>query len=104
VTADSTPESLPVYIPTIEQIRTGWINSGNQASAPRLHAASAFDRWLTAHDAEIERKALQDAAEAWVHSAWSDVPRIKDQVQERLSTANYVGDWLRARAEQIGEK
>ena len=62
-----------------------------------------FDRILAAHDAEVAAKALLDAADAWSQGQWANVPRISDQVRERLNTANYVGDWLRERANQIGE-
>lgn len=51
--------------------------------------------------AEAAAEALSAAAKDWRWSAWSDVPRIADQVQERITTANYVGDWIAARAAQL---
>lgn len=107
MTADTTPESSE-RTPTTAEVRMAYgdmycRNPDDPAHSEGCPQDVDFDRWLAAHDAEVARKTLADAAEKWVHSAWADVPRIKDQVQERLSTANYVGDWLRDRAEQIGE-
>ena len=52
-------------------------------------------------DAEVEAGALREAANAWTQGAWADAPRRAERAQERIATAQHVGDWLRERAERI---
>lgn len=64
MTADITPESLE-YTPTTEEVRSEWVQLRADGYALVVDdadslAASELDRWLTAHDAEVARKALLD--------------------------------------------
>jgi hypothetical protein len=51
--------------------------------------------------AKAKAEALREAAEAWQLGEWADAPRCADRVQERIANGQHVGDWLRARANQI---
>lgn len=63
------------------------------------HVAAALMPLVDAIVAERAAEAIQAAADKWQWSAWADAPRIKgDVVAERIATAQYVTDWLRARA------
>lgn len=55
------------------------------------------------HEAETAAAAgaLRRAADAWQHGNWANAPRRPDRVAERIANAQYVGDWLRARADAI---
>lgn len=46
---------------------------------------------------------LREAAEAWAHSEWADVllPWPQPPANPVIAVANLVGDWLRARADQL---
>lgn len=44
-------------------------------------------------------EALMDAKNAWQMGQWANAPRSRDQVQERIANAQFVTDWLKARAE-----
>lgn len=46
-------------------------------------------------------QALREAANAWTQGAWANTPRYADPAQDRLSSAQYAGDWLRSRATKI---
>ncbi|QTV79465.1 hypothetical protein [Microbacterium sp. NIBRBAC000506063] len=67
--------------------------------------AEQFDAWLAAHDRERDRevaaRTLEDAANAWTQGEWANTPRKAERAADRLSAAQYAGDWLRARAESI---
>lgn len=67
---------------------------------PHADVAEALLPVLAQAWAEGAAEALEQAAKDWRWSAWSDVPRIADRVAERIGTANYVGDWIAARAAQ----
>lgn len=64
-----------------------------------------LNRSIRDHDAEVSRKAaskaLGDAASEWLKGAWADAPRYQDRVKDRLAAAQYFGDWLRQRAEEL---
>ena len=49
----------------------------------------------------IETRALNEAADDWQRGEWADAPRRADRVQERIANGQYVGDWLRARADRL---
>ena len=59
--------------------------------------------WLAAHDREVAAGAVEAAAEAWLHGAWADTPRLTDRVADRMAASQYAGDWLRDRAQAIRE-
>jgi hypothetical protein len=72
----------------------------------RAELGAEFDRWLAAHDAEVARKALTDAAD------FISTPGVLwhgDDGVTVYADGAYGGnrmkltDWLRARAKQIGE-
>lgn len=46
-------------------------------------------------------EALREAANAWTQGAWADTPRYAERAQDRIGAAQYVGDWLRDRADRI---
>ena len=48
---------------------------------------------------EAAVKALREAADEWTQGKLSEVPRMADRLHERIETANYVGNFLRARAD-----
>lgn len=85
----------------VEQRRgtTGKINDTD------LNAASAiYNVVIVPLLAEAERKgaeqSLRQAADDWQQGQWADAPRRADRVQERMANAQFVTDWLRARAER----
>lgn len=53
-------EPAPGYIPTTEQIRAEWVESGNDSPTNRLHAEAAFNRWLVAFAAEVGEQIARD--------------------------------------------
>ena len=87
------------YTPT-----TGAIRSGYAYYAPDrdvVEMALTFDRWLTAHDAEIRTAALEEAAD--------EVTNIlrraygANTVEQRYFR-NWHAEWLRARARKGGAR
>ncbi len=67
----------PEFVPTV---RT--------AIADALDKAEAWGR----------AEALLDAADAWQQGAWAVTPRRRDWISDGTGAAQYVTDWLRARA------
>lgn len=72
------------------------------------HRAHIVDELLpvvqTIADAAVARGravALLDAADAWQQGAWTNTPRNADRIAERIGAAQYVTDWLRARASGV---
>jgi hypothetical protein len=59
--------------------------------------------WMAKHDAEVEAKALEAAADAWTQGAWANTPRRTDRIADRMAASQFAGDWLRARAASIRE-
>lgn len=59
---------------------------------------------LAVHVARREREAaalaLREAADSWQQGGWADTPRRADRVADRIAAAQFVGDWIRERAEQ----
>ena len=53
------------------------------------------------HVATIRAQTLREAANAWTQGAWADTPRKAERAADRLSAAQYAGDWLRQRAADI---
>lgn len=52
----------------------------------------------------IDKRIFEEFTKAthqWQWKDWADAPRLPDQVQERIANAQYVTDWLRARAESF---
>ena len=56
---------------------------------------------LAQRDREVAARALREAADAWTQGAWADTPRYAERAQDRIAAANYVGQWLRARADRV---
>jgi hypothetical protein len=48
--------------------------------------------------AQAAADALNQAADAWQRGAWADTPRRADRIADRIGAAQFVTDWLRARA------
>jgi hypothetical protein len=92
MTADTTPESSE-YTPTDREFRD-WIVVVDTIGGHGGESIRRFDRWLAAHDEEVARKALTDAADAYKSGQLTGVFMGRD---------DYAREWLRARAEQIGE-
>lgn len=80
--------------------------------------ADARDRAVAAHQAQMLADAglvatetdmirtawadaLRGAADAWTQGAWAKTPRRVSRVADRMAAAQYVGDWLRTRADVI---
>lgn len=49
----------------------------------------------------LRAEALREAALDWQLGGWADSPTRQDRVAERLTKAQHVCDWLRARADHI---
>jgi phage terminase Nu1 subunit (DNA packaging protein) len=88
------------YTPTTDEVRAMYVTGTppHRVSVPQGNAE--FDRWLAQHDAEVAARALRQAADDWQTGEWANVPRHADRVADRLGAAQYVSDWLRARAEK----
>jgi hypothetical protein len=56
---------------------------------------------VQAYAAEKAAEALNQTADAWQWGAWADTPRHADRVADRIGAAQYVTDWLRARAQAL---
>lgn len=56
---------------------------------------------IARHERAIKAETLRDVADAWSQGAWAGTPRHRDIARDRFAAANYVGDWLRARADRI---
>ena len=77
------------YTPTTEEVRALYDERTQDGE---------FDRWKAENDRQAGEKALADAANAWTRGHWANAPRRADRAHERLAAAQFVGDWLRARA------
>lgn len=81
--------------------------SGYDPAGPPIWLAEAVidSDWLrdliAAERADAAREALESAADDWLHGAWGNTPRHRDQIADRIGAAQYAGDWLRARAEAL---
>ena len=73
------------------------------ALADALAAAPVVDG---AKLAEMKARALDEAADAWLHGEWADTPRHADRVADRMGASQFAGDWMRRRAAVLrrGEK
>lgn len=74
--------------------RSGWDGSFTPAAAELAGVIEGIVR-------EAQAEALRETANEWTRGQWADAPRRPDRVQERIATAQHVGDWLRARADRI---
>lgn len=98
MTADTTPERSE-FTPTTAEVRERFIDGFPMDTwvVARAELGADFDRWLAAHDAEVARKALTDAAETFM-------ARLPDGTSNGRAYNSYtVAEMLRTRAEQIGE-
>lgn len=95
------------YTPTMAEIReyveTGgeprpWVELDEVEESREKARAAAFDRALAEHDREVAARTLEDAANAWTQGEWANTPRKAERAADRLSAAQYAGDWLRKRA------
>ncbi len=53
---------------------------------------------LAGHDRKVAAKALDVAADSWLHGAWGKTPRRADRIADRMAASQFAGDWLRASA------
>lgn len=85
---------------TQERSRKPWadVPEANKATMRATIRAVLDSDWYAERVAQAGADALAQAADAWLHGAWGDTPRHKDQVADRIGAAQYAGDWLRARA------
>ena len=93
------------YTPTTEQIELLVLGQLKQSAEKRewpvdVEADRAdFRRWLATIEAAAEQRgaarALREAAKDWRWSAWADAPR------NPIAAANYTGDWIENRADQM---
>lgn len=80
------------YTPTTEEVRGSY---GKWVGDPEW-----FDRWLAKHDAEVEARGLEKAADALTAEEYDP----DDQLWEPVSgTYMHPSAWLRARAQQVRE-
>ena len=70
---------------------------------PRPMSTGELEAALDEAERRGAEKALRDAADIWQRGQWADAPRRADRVQERIANGQFVGNWLRARADRIGE-
>ena len=96
------------WTPTTDQVRSFYAHdSEDEYHDPIAYpshvrsAEQAFDRWLAQVRREAKIEALREAADEWTQGKWADVPRMADRLHERVETANYVGNFLRARADRM---
>ena len=84
--------------PTTEQVRQGyaWDTSPGNPADSRV----AFDRWLTAHDAEVRTAALEEAAVIADHAQTSAVKFGFDGLAE-ATVAEIIAE--RIRAAKVGD-
>src|SRR5699024_11431697 len=85
------------YKPSTEVIREAYI--GEPPYALYRYTEEEFDHWLSTVEAAAEQRgaerALREAAKEWRWSAWADAPR------NPIAAANYTGDWIENRADQM---
>ena len=94
------------YTPTTEQVRVAYQDHRDFQSIMKgldrpgdVEAGREFDRWLSAHDAEVKAEALREAAKA--HEAERLVVDTESMPhQDRLGYVT-VSQWLRVRATRI---
>ena len=96
------------WTPTTDQVRSFYAHdSEDEYHDPIAYpshvrsAEQAFDRWLAQVQREAKAEALREAAAEWTQGEWAGATRYHNRVADRLASAQYVGDWLRDRAEQI---
>jgi len=83
------PQGQEEYVPTTEQVRTGYATGAYRFLTGTSYSLAAFDRWLAAHDAEVAARALREAAEA----AYDEWPGG--------SGVHCTPEWLGVRADRI---
>lgn len=66
------------------------------------HPQRIIDAALAAATPHIAAQALTKVADKWQRGAWADAPRCADRVQERIANGQWVHEWLRARAKEVG--
>ena len=54
------PQGQEEYVPTTEQVRTGYATGAYRFLTGTSYSLAAFDRWLAAHDAEVREQVALD--------------------------------------------
>lgn len=88
----------------VESVLDVIVGYGEEYAKPdheRLTRLPEVEEVLRQFAAEVRAQALRDAANAWTQGAWADTPRKAERAADRLSAAQYAGDWLRQRAADI---
>jgi hypothetical protein len=97
VTGDHIRQQLTeaVHVPIQEASwATGVAMLDSDVVAFRERIAAALEQTVR----DLIADELDAVAGKWQWGAWADMPRIADRVAERIAGAQYVTDWLRARA------
>jgi hypothetical protein len=104
MTAELQDHLTRVIAPALRAIEVEAVIGLSQADTPiaarRLADAILGSGVLDQFRAEAVERALSATADKWQWGAWADAPRCADQVKERIANAQFVTDWLRARAKE----
>lgn len=87
--------TMTEYVPTTEEVREAYASTGGGLDFKDVwyDRFNRFDRWLAAHDAEVEAKALREAGEAFDgdDDIWEpDIKRFLNECADRKE--NGAGD------------
>lgn len=95
------PPTMTDQTPSTEDVRWKYRCMRVKDGAKDIAAQTEFDAWLAAHDREVAAKALYDARDDWRKGGWAGTPHHHDRGRDRIAAAQYVGNWLDTRADQI---
>ena len=87
------PQGQEEYVPTTEQVRTGYATGAYRFLTGTSYSLAAFDRWLAAHDAEVAARALREAAD--------DLPARSPWMAHYADAVRHATGWLITRADRI---
>lgn len=81
------------------EIGQGW--SGGPRRDDLLELAHALLPVVDRIANQRAAQALTQTANVWQYSVWADMPRSAGRVADRIEAAQFVTDWLRARADAL---
>ena len=85
----------------LDQVIDEWIETNCRNQEEEDTARKGIDANLARIRREAKAEALREAAAEWTQGDWAGATRYHNRAADRLASAQYAGDWLRARADRI---
>lgn len=87
------------FTPTDERM-SEWIGMVDNLCGHAGESIERYDRWLAQHDAEVARKTLEDAADAF-HGSFYNVPKGEVPFTKMSASHPYTGHFLQTHDQQM---